>query len=94
MKSYTIHKPTHKIFDESGSPAIGLVQIRGKRSAVINRLEFGKIVESAIVQSLGVESLMRGVNGDIGELQFIWRFCFGETERMPVKIECHKESNQ
>lgn len=79
-----IHKPTHKIFDENGTPAIGLLQVRGRSLAYLNRLENGKVVESTKLLSIGKEEILRGTPES---LQYIWGFYFGDVGQKPMKIE-------
>lgn len=79
MKTYRIHKPTHKILDEKGQ-VIGLLQVRGN-SSMLNRYSDYKYQEAARLWSVGTDAILRG------ELEYIWHFYFGETGQKPMKIE-------
>lgn len=94
MKLYTIHKPTHKWFAPSGTPAIAIGQLRGD-FLMINRIDSaGNVCEKArAIGSCANHLTGYGAGVGIGEalsvdsMQNAWRFTFGADIEPPVTCE-------
>lgn len=96
MRTFTIHKVTHKFFGPGGSPAIAVAQKRGD-SVVLNRLDAsGNIIE----KSWAVGSCASHLTGygkgvaphealSVDSMQNAWRFTFGADVPIPAWCEVH-----
>ena len=100
MRTFNIHKPTHKFFAPSGTPAIAIGQMRGD-SLVINRIEGGKVSKKSWAIGSCADALTgygQGVAADdaasVERMQGAWRFTFGADVPPPAFCESHnaKES--
>lgn len=96
MRTFNIHKPTHKFFALSGTPAIAIGQMRGD-CLVINRIEGGNVCEKSWAVGSCAYRLTgygKGVEADdaasVERMQAAWRFKFGDDVPPPAFCETHK----
>lgn len=93
-KPFKIHKPTHKFFGASGSPAIAIGQMRGD-VLYLNRYENGRLVQKTWAVGSACYHLTgygTGVSKDAGPrekdaMQSAWIFTFGPDAPPPVWCE-------
>lgn len=93
---FNIHKPTHKFFAPSGTPAIAIGQLRGDY-LMINRLDNGQVIEKARAVGSCAYHLTgygEGVPADdarqVESMQGAWRFMFGADVPVPAYCETHE----
>lgn len=99
MRTFNIHKPTHKFFEDGNPIAIGLGQLRGS-TLYLNRLDgCGRVIDKSRVINLTAEAATNygeGVKRDdaqaVDAMRFAWAFAFGSDAEKPAFCERHKES--
>lgn len=88
MRTFTIHKPTHKFVNERGDVcAIG--QLRGS-TLYLNRFENFKLVEKSWAVESGARHLTnygKGYAAPHPNLDSAWKFTFGVDIPTPVRVE-------
>lgn len=94
MRTFNIHKPTHKFFfAPNGTPALAMGQMRGD-SLVLNLLDNGRVIEKTWAVGSCADHLTgygKGVQAEdavkVERMQSAWRFTFGPDIPAPAYCE-------